>query len=162
MECAIMDAPISKMMGSQSTACSLVYAVDDDPEITGLMEAIMYHIGIPTRTFNNPAKALKALMEAPIKPLLLITDYDMGSGRWSGVDLIRECHKICPGLKTMIISGSIEPSKTYEFGVAIDGFLPKPFNYSDMIRVAQGLLASAGASVPGYQPKALRNAAKKA
>jgi CheY-like chemotaxis protein len=120
-------------------AGNLAYVVDDNPDIVEMLKALLEFLGVPAKTFVDPQKAIDSFMLEPVKPTLLLTDFEMG--RINGVELIRRCLKANPHLKTMMISGSIAPPKPSECSVRIDCFMAKPFNTSEVLVNVQSLLA---------------------
>jgi CheY-like chemotaxis protein len=118
---------------------NLAYVVDDNPDIVEMLKSLLEFLGIPAKTFVDPQKAIDAIWLEPVKPTLLVTDYEMG--RINGVELIRRCLKANPQLKTMMISGSVAPPKPSECPVRIDCFMAKPFNTAEVMVNVQALLA---------------------
>lgn len=120
-------------------AGSLAYVVDDNPDIVEMLRALLDYLGVPSKGFVDPQKAIDAFLLEPVKPMLLLTDYEMG--RINGVELIRRCLKMNPQLKTMMISGSVAPPKPEDCPVRIDCFMAKPFNAAEVLVNVQSLLA---------------------
>jgi len=120
-------------------AYNLAYVVDDSPDIVEMLTAILDFLHVPAKGFVDPQKAIDAFLNEPVKPTLLLTDFDMG--RINGVELIRRCLTLNPQLKTIMISGSIAPPKPSECCVRIDYFMAKPFNTEDVMVKVQSLLA---------------------
>lgn len=118
----------------------LVYVVDDDPFIADLMGMIVKHTGAQAKTFTTATKALESFGREHIKPDLLITDYEMG--KMNGVELIFECCKVNPRLKTIMISGSVAFDEIQNTPARIDKFLPKPFSTNELIDSVKSLLAA--------------------
>ena len=90
--------------GNEASKPSTVFVVDDEPMLLELAALILKPMGCEVRTFRDPETALKEFTLAP--PDLVITDYAMG--RMSGMDLIRECRRIVPGQKMVLISGTVD------------------------------------------------------
>ena len=58
--------------GLRPTESPLIYAVDDEPELTGLYTTLLEASGYCVRTFNNRAEVVAALRMDRRKPELLI------------------------------------------------------------------------------------------
>ncbi len=84
-------------------------------------------------TFRDPVAALK---EMPAKrPEVIITDYAMG--RMSGMDLIRECRRLNPNQKMILVSGTVDEHVFADAPVKPDRFLMKPYQlqeFTDCVR----------------------------
>ena len=111
----------------------MIFVVDDEPMLLDLAEAILSPLGYEVRTFRDPEIALK---EFPIfQPEVVITDYAMG--RMTGMDLIRECRRLNPGQKMVLVSGTVDERVFAEAPVKPDQFITKPYQvqeFTDSIR----------------------------
>jgi DNA-binding NtrC family response regulator len=56
------------------------------------------------RTFTDPGTGAEGISRR--RPAVVLTDYAMG--RMSGMDLIRECRRLNPRQKTILISGTVD------------------------------------------------------
>jgi CheY-like chemotaxis protein len=56
---------------------------------------------------------------------LLVTDYVMGT--MTGLELIEECRKYHPSLRTILLSGTVSESYLHQFATQPDHFLGKPY-----------------------------------
>src|SRR4051812_6887456 len=86
----------------------LVFAVDDEPMLLELVSLVLDPLGFKVRTFRDPGTAVRAfgLQEPP--PALIVTDYAMHN--MTGMDLIRECRRINPKQKIIMVSGTVDES----------------------------------------------------
>jgi DNA-binding NtrC family response regulator len=85
------------------------------------------------RTFSDPEMALREFEKDA--PVLVITDYAMG--RMSGMDLIRECRRLNPQQKTILVSGTVDGAVFANASVKPDQFVAKPYDvqsFKDMVR----------------------------
>ena len=114
-----------------------VFVVDDEPMLLELAEAILKPLGYHVRTFRDPELALKEFAAA--RPEVVITDYAMG--RMSGMDLIRECRRINPGQKMILISGTVDEHVFADALVRPDRFISKPYQFTDFSNCIRQLLA---------------------
>ena len=116
-------------IANPSPAKTIIFMVDDDDGMLNLIAAILDPAGYEVRPFHRAALALK---EFPIvKPLLVITDYVMES--MNGMDLIRECHRLNSGQKTILVSGTVDGRIFADSPVKPDLFLAKPFYPKELL-----------------------------
>jgi CheY-like chemotaxis protein len=105
-----------------ASSCSaprpLVYLVDDEPLLTELAEVILEEHGYRFEKFVDPHAAWTAFSEAKIAPDLLLTDYAMPG--MTGVDLILQCKALRPGLKTILVSGTVDETILRGLPVKVD------------------------------------------
>jgi len=123
---------------SSHVSQAIVFVVDDEPALLELAEAILEPMGYQVRTFRDPELALK---EFPVaKPDVVITDYAMG--RMNGMDLIRECRRLNPRQKMIMLSGTVDEHMFAEAAVKPDQFLTKPYQIQDLAAHIHALLDS--------------------
>jgi DNA-binding NtrC family response regulator len=113
-----------------------VFVVDDEPMLLELAIAVLESVGCEVRTFRNPELALKAFINAP--PDVVITDYAMGA--MNGMDLIRECRRLNPCQKVVLISGTVDGRVFENSPVKPDRFLAKPYQIEDFTDCVRTLL----------------------
>jgi two-component system cell cycle sensor histidine kinase/response regulator CckA len=115
---------------------STVFVVDDEPMLLELAEAILVPLGYDVRTFRDPEAALK---EFPVvRPTVVVTDYAMG--RMSGMDLIRECRRLNPAQKMVLVSGTVDGAIFADAVVQPDRFLTKPYQINELTECIRGLI----------------------
>lgn len=107
----------------------LVFIVDDEPMLLDLAAAILQPLGYEVRTFRDPKVALAEFPDA--RPVVLVTDYAMGG--MNGMDLIRECKRINPGQKIMLLSGTVDESIYNNESAKPDLFLAKPYQIKSFV-----------------------------
>lgn len=118
-----------------------VFVVDDEVCVLELAEAILtQEMGLKVQKFTDPEVALRAYENTSPAPPLVITDYAMG--RMSGMDLIRECRRLNPSQKTMLISGTVDGEVFADAVVKPDIFLTKPYQVQDFVNQVRKLLAA--------------------
>lgn len=118
----------------------LIYVVDDEAMIITLIDAILAPEGYELKLFRDPEECCKEFAEARNKPDLIITDFAMGSV--NGLELIERCKKTHPGVKTMLVSGTIDENFTRFAPVKPDRFLAKPFESRKLLELVENLLAA--------------------
>ncbi len=98
-----------------------------------ILEPLHYRV----RTFRDPQTALSEFSAANPRPALIVTDYAMHS--MNGMDLIRECRRIHPKQKIILLSGTVDESIYTQAEVKPDRFLAKPYQVSDFVTLVQSL-----------------------
>ena len=128
-----MNANRSKDAGQPT-----VFVVDDEPMLLELAEAILKPLGYAVRTFRDPELALKEFPAA--RPDVIITDYAMG--RMSGMDLIRECRRLNPRQKMILLSGTVDEHVFADAPVKPDQFLTKPYQIHELAERVRALIVA--------------------
>ncbi|HEY5043348.1 MAG TPA: response regulator [Verrucomicrobiae bacterium] len=127
-----------KMFGKESASKAIVFVVDDEPMLLELAAVILKPLGCEVRTFRDPEMALKEF--AAVRPAVVITDYAMG--RMSGMDLIRECRRLNPGQKMVLVSGTVDEHVFADAAVKPDRFLSKPYQIQELTDCIRELIAA--------------------
>jgi CheY-like chemotaxis protein len=123
---------------SKSAEPPIVFVVDDEPMLLELADAILKPLGYQVRTFRDPELALKEFTTR--QPDVVITDYAMG--RMNGMDLIRECRRLNPRQKMILLSGTVDEHVFADAPVKPDQFLTKPYQIHDLAEHVRTLLAA--------------------
>lgn len=113
----------------------LVFIVDDEPMLLDLAAAILQPQHYEVRTFRDPQVALAEFSKA--KPAVLVTDYAMGG--MNGMDLIRECKRINPAQKILLLSGTVDESIYNNEAAKPDLFLAKPYQIKALVDAVRQL-----------------------
>jgi DNA-binding NtrC family response regulator len=121
--------------GARGNSPATIFVVDDEQMVLDLAAMFLQPLGLNVRTFNDPRKALKAFPTA--MPALVITDYAMGD--MTGIDLVRECRRVNPGQKVLLMSGTVDESMFAGESVKPDRFLAKPFQMSEFLEAVRTL-----------------------
>jgi len=121
---------------SKNARQATVFVVDDEPMLLELAEAILKPMGYVVRTFRDPELALKEFSVA--RPDVVITDYAMG--RMSGMDLIRECRRLNPSQKMILLSGTVDEHVFANAPVKPDQFLTKPYQIQELAERVKSLI----------------------
>jgi len=124
--------PNDKEAGASAT----IFVIDDEVILLDLAKAILQPLGYNVVTFHDPQKALNALASA--KPSLIVTDYAMGET--TGLDLLRECRRINPHQKVILVSGTVDERIYADEKIRPDGFLSKPYQIRDLIESVRSLV----------------------
>lgn len=103
-----------------------------------LAAAVLQPLGFNVRIFLDPKIALKEFRTA--KPAVIVTDYAMGE--MSGLDLVRECKRINPKQKMLLLSGTVDEGIYAGDLAKPDKFLAKPYQVHEFIEMVQELATS--------------------
>jgi two-component system cell cycle sensor histidine kinase/response regulator CckA len=114
-----------------------IFVVDDEPMLLEMAVMILEPLHFRVRTFRDPQTALAEFCVADPRPELIVTDYAMHT--MSGMDLIRECRRIHPKQKIILLSGTVDESIYTKAEVKPDRFLAKPYQVSDFVTLVQSL-----------------------
>jgi CheY-like chemotaxis protein len=128
-----MNSPDKKAHNAATT----IFVVDDEPLLLDLAAAILQPMGFNVQTFRDPRAALAALPAA--RPAVVVTDYAMGE--MNGLDLVRECKRINPSQKILLLSGTVDESNYAELAHKPDRFLAKPYQVREFVESIQKLVA---------------------
>ena len=126
-----------KTFMNHDAAKTSVFVVDDEPMLLDLAETILTAAGCTVQTFRDPELALKEF--STTHPDVVITDYAMG--RMTGMDLIRECRRLNPGQKIVLVSGTVDEHVFSEAPVKPDRFLTKPYQIHELTDSVRQLTA---------------------
>ena len=116
----------------------VVFVVDDEPMLLELAAVIIKPLGCEVHTFRDPENALKEFSR--LKPEVILTDYAMG--RMTGMDLVRECRRINPKQKIILVSGTVDEHVFTEAPQKPDRFLAKPYQLQELSDTIRDLLAA--------------------
>jgi two-component system, cell cycle sensor histidine kinase and response regulator CckA len=108
-----------------------ILVVEDEASILKLAARMLEELGYTVMTADSPNQALRLAEEGPIKIDLLITDVVMPG--MNGKELSSQLQEICPGLKTLFMSGYTANVIAHR-GVLDEGihFIQKPFSTESM------------------------------
>jgi two-component system, cell cycle sensor histidine kinase and response regulator CckA len=113
-----------------------ILAVDDEPTLRMLVEAVLRDHGYSVLTAGSGAQALALFREHHEKIDLLLSDIVMPG--MDGPSLAAELQMSCPDLKVLLMSGYCDPDQL-SYGYE---FIPKPFALTDMLAKIEALLHS--------------------
>ena len=134
-----MSLPRKNGNGPTDDAKPLVFAVDDEPMLLELVALVLEPLGCRVRTFRDPSTAVRAFSLTNPHPAVIITDYAMHM--MNGMDLIRECRRINPEQKIILVSGTVDETIYRDSLVKPDSFLAKPYPAKRLAEMVKSLVA---------------------
>lgn len=135
-----MNLPRATSNGHSSNHRPLVFVVDDEPMLLELATMIIQPLGCRVETFRDPVAAVRAFSLANPLPDLIVTDFAMH--QMNGLDLIRDCRRIHPEQKILMVSGTVDESVYRDSPHQPDAFLAKPYEATALAALVKKLLAT--------------------
>lgn len=118
-----------------------IYVVEDEEALLELVGLTLANGPWQVKRFGTAEEALRSFVAEASKPVLLLTDYDLGTS--DGLTLAAECHKIHPRLKVILMSGTVTSEIVEDSPVSLECFVPKPFRPHQLREIVSAALASA-------------------
>jgi DNA-binding response OmpR family regulator len=123
---------MSQPKNSETAGSSpVIFVVDDEKMLLELAQMILEQSGFQVRLFHDPRIALSEYVAAKPPPDVLITDYAMA--KMNGMDLIRECRRLNPRQKTILLSGTVDESVYVNSPVKPDYMMTKPYQIHKLV-----------------------------
>jgi DNA-binding NtrC family response regulator len=119
----------------------LIFIVDDEALLGQLATTVLEEAGFATRCFLDPEEVLRVVRDDGERPDLLVTDFVMGT--MTGLELIEQCKNCHPGLRTILLSGTVTESHLSAFPVKPDHFMPKPYRVGAFVKLVMATLGRA-------------------
>ena len=116
----------------------LVFVVDDEPMLLELASMIVGPLGYRVRTFRDPMTAIHEYSQSTPLPALVITDFAMH--QMNGLDLIRDCRRLNPSQKVLLVSGTVDATVYRNSPYKPNAFLAKPYQTQDLVDAVTALL----------------------
>jgi CheY-like chemotaxis protein len=121
--------------GYENVTRPRVLLVDDENSIRHSLYELLETGGYEVLAASSGLEGLTIFRQSLHPIELLVTDYNMP--KMSGLELARECSRLCNELSVLYVSGS-RPDE--ELQAPKRGFLAKPFRGHDLLRKAKELL----------------------
>jgi DNA-binding response OmpR family regulator len=125
-----------------------VLVVEDDADLSTLLEMVIADAGFPVRTAPDGAEALARVGEE--MPALILLDMRMPV--MNGWEFAREFRARHGHAATIVVVTAAENARARAEEVGAEGFLEKPFELDDVLAVVErhaGGAAAVRASTPG-------------
>ena len=119
------------MSGTPDIDLKLIYVVDDNLLLGQVTAQIIETGGFKTRFFVDGLKAREALIQDSPKPGIVVTDYDLGP--LVGFEIIDVARKEIPGVKCLLVSGTVKHEVIQRHPTQPEKFLPKPFKADELL-----------------------------
>jgi DNA-binding response OmpR family regulator len=116
----------------------LIYIVDDEQLLLDMAEVALHGQGYEVKKSNDPAEAYSAFASETPKPQLLLTDYAMSP--FNGLELSARCRAAHPGVKILMLSGTVTEEIARGSDVHLDGFIAKPYQPTVLADTVRALL----------------------
>lgn len=126
---------------SKDGTLPLIFVVDDEPMLVELVEMVLKPEGFDVRTYCDPLRAVADYASTRPPPSLVITDYAMAG--LNGLEVIRECRKLNPGQKTILVSGTVDEGIYANSASKPDIFIAKPYNTDELVATVRALTGGA-------------------
>jgi DNA-binding NtrC family response regulator len=126
---------MAKNQKNKQGADPVVFVVDDEQMLLDLAEIVLKPAGFSVRTFQDPRKALAEYAVAA--PNVFITDYAMDT--MNGLDVIKECRRLHPDQKIIMVSGTVDESIYANSEIKPDYFITKPYDPHHLISMVRKL-----------------------
>jgi len=133
-----MSLPRATLNGHPVPDRPLIFAVDDEPMLLELATMILQPLGRRVETFRDPVAAVRAFSLANPLPDLIVTDFAMH--QMNGLDLIRDCRRIHPQQKILMVSGTVDERIYLASPHKPDAFLAKPYSATELSALVNKLL----------------------
>jgi CheY-like chemotaxis protein len=131
---------VSKAKNANGRSRPTIFVVDDEPMLLELAERVLANLECELRTFTNPEEALREYSAAKPPPDLVITDFAMHE--MNGLDLIRECRRLNPKQKIILVSGTVDETVFTGADEKPDRFLAKPYQPAALTQLVQEVLGN--------------------
>jgi DNA-binding NtrC family response regulator len=126
---------MAKNQKNKQGADPVVFVVDDEQMLLDLAEMVLKPAGFSVRTFQDPRKALAEYAVAA--PRVFITDYAMDT--MNGLEVIKECRRLRPDQKIIMVSGTVDESIYANSEIKPDYFIPKPYDPHHLVSMVRKL-----------------------
>ncbi len=117
---------------------ALIFVVDDEPMLLEVADMILGSAGYHVKTFRDAESALDVFSSSHPPPALILTDYAMHS--MNGMELIRQCRRVHPGQKTLLVSGTVDETVYRDSPCKPDQFLAKPYEAGQLLAAVRLVL----------------------
>ncbi len=136
--CAAEPPPVVESGPAIENKLELMIIEDDDAQRDSLAE-LLAHLGFDRpAAFARGQDALAAARRAP--PRIVLLDYVMPE--MNGRELMREMSRIDPGIRFIVLTGTLEPA--FDPELEPDAILAKPIDFTDLARCLKRIESSPG------------------
>jgi len=130
----------------------VILVVENDPEVRGLLDLVLQEDGHRTATAPDGVAALHLVTRGPIRPDLIIADYNLPHGL-TGLEFIGKVRgKLHRAIPVIILTGDISMVTLREIALQNCVQLNKPVKLGELTQVIQRLLPVSQAGPPQTEP----------
>jgi len=116
-----------------------IMVVDDDQQLSRLMNDVLSAFGAKVSCYNCPLRALEGFTQAEVGFDMVITDQTMPG--MTGMQLSESILRLKPNIPIILCTGySEEATAETTKAMGIAGFFLKPIIIADLVRYAQKLI----------------------
>jgi len=115
----------------------LIYVVDDNQLLGQVTAQIIETCGFRARYFVDGLIAREAIIADSPKPGVVVTDYDLGP--IVGFEIIETARREIPGVKCLLVSGTVKPEVIERHPTQPEKFIPKPFKADELLAAVKEL-----------------------
>ncbi|MCK5126602.1 MAG: response regulator [candidate division Zixibacteria bacterium] len=131
------------MKTSGAVKAANILVVDDEPEITEIIEAFLDNAGYDVKVENSPLNALEAARE--YKPDLILLDIMMpGTDGYSVCNAVKEDPHLSDTPVIFLTGKDSKDDQGRSFQVGGDMFIKKPFSCERLLEIVNIVLLSVG------------------
>lgn len=131
------------MAASEAVKTAKIMVVDDEPEITEIIDAFLQNEGYTVKVENNPQNALNLAEE--FKPDLILLDIMMpGTDGYQVCNLIKENPRLGDTPVIFLTGKDSKDDQGKSFQVGGDMFIKKPFSCDRLLEIVNIVLLSIG------------------
>lgn len=131
------------MAASEAVKTAKILVIDDEPEITEIIDAFLQNEGYTVKVENNPQNALNLAEE--FKPDLILLDIMMpGTDGYQVCNLIKENPRLGDTPVIFLTGKDSKDDQGKSFQVGGDMFIKKPFSCDRLLEIVNIVLLSIG------------------
>ena len=128
----------------------VVLLVDDEESVRSALRAILETMGFEVLEACGGPESIERVVQGGLRPDLVISDFMMPA--MNGVETLTALGRLCPGLRTILCSGT--PEGDCLQGSALENclYLGKPFRLAELELTMARAFAQAPQAGPGRDP----------
>lgn len=121
----------------RQVAGGYVLVIDDDAAIREVVAAVLESEGYAVRAASDGRAGLS--LAAAERPALVLLDVRMPGGM-GGWDVAAELRRLEPPIPPLVMMTAAGDAADWAAEMRADGFLPKPFELEELVRIVHGLI----------------------
>ncbi len=122
------------------TAESIVLLVDDEPSLVSAVSRLLRTMGFKVLIATSGQEAIETCQASADEIDIVLLDLFLSGV--SSLETLRQLRSLCPGIKVILTSGHDRKESVAQFAdLQLDGFLMKPFGYTELENAIKAALA---------------------